>query len=416
MFYKGGGAVNYKIIMADDLTGACDTGIQLVTKGYQVSALIGISTLEKQSYLSGEILSINTETRSLKPEKAYDIIYDFVKYLENNNYGSIYKKVDSVLRGNTGVELDAMIDVKKAKAALLVPALPKNQRKIIDGKLCIGNKAGEVSGKELIEKTSKKRCEIIPLSSVRKNTQGLIKDIYSVVDNGGEILLFDSETEDDLLKIAKAVGELSEDFVIAGSAGLLSQLAEKTTSKKTEIEAGNVLVVAGTAHPITRKQLKRLRKKDNITTIACDKEDLKKWDNGGLNEESHSIKEKILDNDKSNFLITTTQILNGDVKLDDKPVDIFNEDITKGLSIIGKKVLERSNIGGLILTGGATASAFLEEISVSVIKLLEEPMPGIVLGEIDYNGDALLLATKSGGFGDSDTLEKLIDYMEEYKI
>ena len=50
-------------IIADDLTGACDAGVQLAAAGYPVSAVIDASCLP--SALSKSALAVNTGSRDL---------------------------------------------------------------------------------------------------------------------------------------------------------------------------------------------------------------------------------------------------------------------------------------------------------------------------------------------------------------
>lgn len=40
----------------------------------------------------------------------------------------MYKKIDSTLRGNIGVELDAVIDALNISTVIIAPVFPKNGR------------------------------------------------------------------------------------------------------------------------------------------------------------------------------------------------------------------------------------------------------------------------------------------------
>ena len=74
-----------------------------------------------------EVLIIDSETRHLQPERAYEIVYGLVKRLESLEVGSIYKKTDSALRGCVGAELAALSDALEARVHF-VPALPSENR------------------------------------------------------------------------------------------------------------------------------------------------------------------------------------------------------------------------------------------------------------------------------------------------
>lgn len=58
----------------------------------------------------------------------------------------------------------------------------------------------------------------------------------------------------------------------------------------------------------------------------------------------------------------------------------------------------------LILSGGATAQVILERLGVPVLDLIGEALPGLPLAR----GGGLTFVTKSGGFGDEDSLLRLL--------
>jgi uncharacterized protein YgbK (DUF1537 family) len=100
-------------IIADDLTGASDTGVQFKRIGLRtaISAEINIDVLEKL-YEKFEVISINADTRSLMPEEAYAQTFNLTKRIGTNANEYIYKKVDSLMRGNAAEELQAVMDAR----------------------------------------------------------------------------------------------------------------------------------------------------------------------------------------------------------------------------------------------------------------------------------------------------------------
>lgn len=57
----------------------------------------------------------------------------------------------------------------------------------------------------------------------------------------------------------------------------------------------------------------------------------------------------------------------------------------------------------LVLSGGATAQVILEQLGIAVLELLGEALPGLPIAR----AGGLTVVTKSGGFGDPDTLSTL---------
>jgi len=66
-------------VIADDLTGANDTGVQFAKKGYNTKLLI----FDKQSTIiipdNSDVFVIDTETRELESKAAREILRDILK-------------------------------------------------------------------------------------------------------------------------------------------------------------------------------------------------------------------------------------------------------------------------------------------------------------------------------------------------
>jgi len=129
-------------IIADDLTGAMDTGVAF--------ARIGLSTiiaLGNEVAPDAGAVVISTDSRADDPETAYGK----ARKAADEVIGLyVYKKIDSTLRGNIGSELRAVIDALHIDKAIICPAFPANKRTVVDGKLLVENtpvKSG-VSGQQ----------------------------------------------------------------------------------------------------------------------------------------------------------------------------------------------------------------------------------------------------------------------------
>ncbi|HRR92238.1 MAG TPA: four-carbon acid sugar kinase family protein, partial [bacterium] len=86
------------LIIADDLTGALDTGIQFSKIG--VDTVVSINPGELVS--DTDVIVADTESRHLLPETAYERVRRVLSI--TGEVGYVYKKTDSTLRGNTGAE------------------------------------------------------------------------------------------------------------------------------------------------------------------------------------------------------------------------------------------------------------------------------------------------------------------------
>ena len=125
------------LIMADDFTGALDTGVQF--SNYGVHTLV-TSDLEFEFWETTdqiEVLVFNTETRYLNKCEAHEVIKKIAIKAKDENIQYIFKKVDSALRGNVASELRALSDVFEGVTIPFIPAYPEQNRFSFEGILYI---------------------------------------------------------------------------------------------------------------------------------------------------------------------------------------------------------------------------------------------------------------------------------------
>jgi uncharacterized protein YgbK (DUF1537 family) len=79
------------LIIADDFTGALDTGVQFAAKGANTKVVTDASYDLAQLDPSVQVLVIDAETRHLPPQKAYGIVYDIAKRAVDLNIPYLYK-------------------------------------------------------------------------------------------------------------------------------------------------------------------------------------------------------------------------------------------------------------------------------------------------------------------------------------
>jgi D-threonate/D-erythronate kinase len=119
-------------VVADDLTGAAELGAVGLRHGLQAEII-------EAGQASGEanLVCIDTNSRSCGPKEAGRRAALAARVLRGCRAHWVYKKVDSVLRGQVVAELEAMMPQLGVKRALLVPANPALGRTISDGEYFI---------------------------------------------------------------------------------------------------------------------------------------------------------------------------------------------------------------------------------------------------------------------------------------
>jgi uncharacterized protein YgbK (DUF1537 family) len=99
------------VIIADDLTGAADTGVQFcpffdetVLVPYHQLPNVFATTPDAVS----QAMSIYTNSRALEADTARERLGSVASQFSQSKPKWIYKKVDSCLRGNLGAEIEAI--------------------------------------------------------------------------------------------------------------------------------------------------------------------------------------------------------------------------------------------------------------------------------------------------------------------
>jgi len=372
-------------VIADDLTGALDTGVQFRQWGYTVQLT---DTPENSA---AEVTIVNTDTRNKTPQQAYHATYSAAVKLRDRTI--IYKKTDSTLRGNPGPELQAVLDATGETRAILSPTYPPTQRRVIDGHLYIAEKP--ITETEYIHEYRRKTSYIPEILETETQIH-TVKDPADAPETG--ITVIDSETEQDLLRISA-----KHTRIMAGSAGLADALCQTLRNPPP------VLTVIGSTRTETRRQAERLRERLGAVMIPLD-----------------PIKALNRAPPKETVQTAVNALENGlDVILNSAPtpeaIDVTRAEarrlcitpqeletrIMTALAEATESLLTQS-LSGIVITGGATALAITEQLGTREIEILDEVQPGVPVLRLDH----IPAVTKAGGFGRPDTLIQATKYLK----
>lgn len=235
------------LIVADDLTGAMDTGHQFATRGYETAVRVRWSAEESDSTHTSSaasrttVLSVNTDTRYADAAVSYKIVSsvvgDAVAADERTHTPLVYKKVDSTLRGNVVTELEAAVDAAGATLAIVAPAFPAAGRVTRDGTHLVDGVPLEETEYAADEKgpatahlptllsASGYPVTHVPLEVVAGGVNELAAILESVAETADaeetpQCLVFDAVEPAHLESIADATADCGERVVYIGSGGL----------------------------------------------------------------------------------------------------------------------------------------------------------------------------------------------------
>jgi D-threonate/D-erythronate kinase len=116
------------VVIADDLTGAAELAGTAFRRGLSVEVQTQFNPASKV-----DVLALDTDTRWRTAEEAAHITHRVARDVLRARPVWVYKKTDSVLRGNVRVEIESIVSAGGLSGALLVPANPSRGRVIRGG-------------------------------------------------------------------------------------------------------------------------------------------------------------------------------------------------------------------------------------------------------------------------------------------
>ncbi len=384
-------------VVADDLTGACDTAAQFRRTGARVAVVLDGDGGETPLPDGYDVLTLTTESRRILATQAALRTRAAVGRLRAAGAKRFYIKVDSVLRGSPGGIIEGAAMECGVPYVLVAPAFPAQGRTVVGGWVRRDDNA-VVDGMAKLRETAIASIGHIPLRSIRSSmtaiaiAPGLLSDTIA-------LLLADSERDEDLWTLAEYA--TSTDLpLVAGSAGLARMIApfwcwdaaddaDEDDTDWAERDGG-VLVVVGTRNPRTQAQLALLSGDTYgdavaVVMIAPDAPD----------DALPKLREAF---QTSPIVVAALNVPQ------DTPV---TDNALTGLArvIVALVAERRDNLSGIIATGGATALAICQAAAVRLLRVVDEVMPGVPCSVMEDGALAgVPLVTKSGGFGDDEAL------------
>lgn len=413
-------------VIADDLTGANDAGVQFRKAELSTTVVIDRDTLP-DVIAKTDVVVVNTDSRHLSPQGAYQESKSAAQTLGKHGVEYIYKKVDSMLRGNAGAELDGIMDALDLSVCMLAPSFPANARTTVHGQQLVDGtplEATEASTDilaptrssyipEVIAKQSRRNICVIGLDIVRLGPDAIAEHAHNLVESGYSMLVVDAVEQRDLSSIAHAAALLGVSHMTAGSAGLAAELSAaygivgSAPPVLTSRQPSGVLALVGSATHVSAQQVLRAIQEPGIHGLKLDP---------GVLEDQHAREDHIsrlveesckhLANAEDVIISVVRKASAGDIR--EQALRIKDT-----LTRIATAVVCRRMVRGIAVTGGDTAEAVFRALKVSGISLQSEVLPGLPYGRL-VGGFAhgMPIITKSGSFGETDALLATIRHLK----
>lgn len=420
------------LILADDFTGACDTGLQFAQHGLHTVAC-ETDRLVDLDLSSVDVLVCDTETRNATRSEAKGYVTEACGLIRHEKLPIIYKKIDSALRGHLAVEIHSVMTELDFDLGLLAPAFPAAGRVTVGGyhlvhgvpvdRTDIGHDAGApVRGSylpHLLDGQPDLSIRLLPLEDVAQGVDHICAIIESHRDTRRVLIVADAASEEDLAVVAEAAARVNPTPLLCGSAGLAGHvpaafgLAGKLQPTRScgpsGRESGPSLVIVGTHETVTRDQVTHLRREKGSREweVHTDHSAFA-WERPHIPSVVRELGDHL--EEGRSAILSLVGLHSG----------LEKSDAAQAMAVLGemgRRTLARCRPAGLILSGGWTAVETLRAIEAQAVRIGEAIDVGTpVCHVIGGLYDGLSVVTKGGALGQTDTLTKAVSYFENGPI
>ncbi len=371
--------------IADDFTGAAEIGGIGLRHGLNV-----IIETEPIRNRNADLIIIATDTRSLRADEASKQIAQITEHLLQFNPVLIFKKIDSVLRGNIKEELLAQMKVSGKRRALVIAANPVFKRIIRDGIYYIDD---------------------IPLNETRFSSDpqypirsSAVKEILGANERS---LFYNLKPDDKLPKTGLIIGDVSdfddlkkwaihmdEHTLLAGASGFFNAILDRmrlshSKKQKPRVPFGDkALFVLGSTFPRDNHFPGNIKADGHyISNMPKEIYFNKNFDPACLDYWADDIVKGIKENRK-----VIASIIHSP---SNEPDIAFR--LMENIGELIKRVVGRIDLNELLIEGGSTTSVVLKYLNIKKLFPIQELDTGVIRMKIEGFPN-LCLTTKPGSY------------------
>lgn len=412
--------------IADDFTGATDLANNLVRSGLRTVQTIGVPASNVQ--VDADAVVVALKSRTSPPDEAVAQSLDALAWLRARGAEQIYFKYcstfDSTPRGNIGPVTDALMNALGCDFTIACPAFPENGRTIFKGHLFVGDQLLSDSGMRdhpltpmrdsnlvrVLQAQTASKVGLVAYDVVARGEDAIHRRIDELRSQGVRMAVVDAIDDEDLRKLGPALRGMP--LITAGSGVAIG------LSANFELSRGG--------------QANRLPDCPGLRAIVS----------GSCSVATNAQVADFIARGGAAFVIDPLALMHGDgeielalawakLRLVDGPVLIYSTSapervreiqsclggseagaiVERGLAAIARGLVE-CGVRQLIVAGGETSGAVVQELGVGMLRIGPQIDPGVpwtfAEGRIP-----LLLALKSGNFGTADFFTKSFGLLDE---
>jgi D-threonate/D-erythronate kinase len=388
-------------IVADDLTGAADTAVQLARAGYRTAVAFRGSPVPPATDL--DAVALDTDSRALEAGFAARRVLEASRAVRDTRI--VYKKLDSTLRGPLAAELAAALTATRRYLTIVAPAFPAAGRTTVGGVQLVHGVPVHES-----EAADDPRTPVVeshlPTLLARAYPSAVSLSVEDVADpaavrralESASCVIADAQRDEHLDALVRAVPD-PRGALWAGSAGLALALGREYpgpragTPRSPLAPARAVLAVVGSLSGVARRQLRSLAEHGCATVPVTTGEP-----SAG---EGEAAARAALAGGSCAALHSAGERGSSDAGT-----------VVGALAEVAARLAEDELFDALVLTGGETAVGVARRLGAVGILLEGEVEPGIPLGTL-IGPSPYRVVTKAGSFGEEDTLTRVVEKLLE---
>ena len=372
-------------VIADDLTGAAELGAVGLRHGLRAEIV-------RRGEPSGraDLVCVDTDSRSCEPAAAAKRAAAAAKMLRTAGAKWIYKKVDSVLRGQVTAEVEAVMKQLKLERALLLPANPSLGRTIHDGQYFVHGK--------LIHKTEfahdpeypRRSSQVVRLLAAPENfLLRVVNGDRSLV--AGTIVIGEASSSAD---VQSWTGYCDAAMLPAGGSEFFNALLAGETLVAPTAEhftaglAGRELFISGTStHEARQFTLAEKRRKTPVFSLPQELA----WGAEFTPAAVEAVTQRVVAafEEKSRVILAVGLPPVRDVAI--------ARNLSKSIVRVAEQVMRQVPVARVFAEGGATAADLVRRMGWARLTVLRELAPGVATLAVE-GGESILLTIKPGTY------------------
>ncbi len=360
-------------LVADDLTGALDAAARFTGAFGPITVHLDPAAARNSSGNRACVVP----TRDASPDEALAMTGASLAIWDGAS--TAFKKIDSLLRGHWAAEIGLIVRSGQFDVVILAPAFPAAGRLVLGGRVRVATADGQSTMLDVDMAAALRQYGV---------TAELVPEPRALQAGRAPVLIADATDEDAMRALVEAGRQLGGRMLWCGSAGLAGALAGLPPKRPPRLRSPLVALV-GSNHPVMRSQLHALEAQGRMAEICATTDSL-----------------------------ADAEAINGRARMGEDVLTVFEppagfhgSQAAEWIdSAITKLVPALQPPVSLFVSGGDTLLTAVLGVKASSLTVIGEAMPGIPVSIINggnWNGTQVI--SKSGAFGEPDTLVQLFD-------